>query len=321
MLIAFYTTSIHVRGSCTALYDYALYNETLLGNKSVIISNKGEQHLSDVGAVKKFTSRFPILYHTTMEDLEEKLIGCDMLYVIKHGQLDKYFSKTVNTAIHCVFDMASPHGHAFAAVSKTLAAKFGSTAFVPHMIALEPAKDPSDNLREQLGIPKHAVVFGRHGGMDTFDLELARKAISRVVRDFFHVHIVLVNTPVFDTHPSIHYLPMISGDDEKNRFIMTCDAHIECGSLGHTFGLSMAEFSVNNKPIIAYNGPTWNTAHLDILGDNGIYYKSEDELYKLLSDFHPSYYNQKDNNMYKEFTPENVMKQFHDVFIVPCTTA
>ena len=40
MKIAFHTPSITVRGTENAVFYYALYNEIILGNKSVIIINK-----------------------------------------------------------------------------------------------------------------------------------------------------------------------------------------------------------------------------------------------------------------------------------------
>ena len=38
--IAFYSKSLNVRGTCTAIFDYAHYNEILLNNESIIISKK-----------------------------------------------------------------------------------------------------------------------------------------------------------------------------------------------------------------------------------------------------------------------------------------
>ena len=85
--------------------------------------------------------------------------------------------------------MTQPHGDVFAGVSETLAKKFGKTLFVPHMIGLEPSKT-KENLREKLGIPENATVFGRHGGQDTFNLEIARNAIRRIVRDKPNIYFV-----------------------------------------------------------------------------------------------------------------------------------
>jgi hypothetical protein len=104
-------------------------------------------------------------------------------------------------------------------------------------------------------------------------------------------------------------------NEEKNQFINTCDAHLECGTLGHSFGISIGEFSVNNKPVIAYGGETWNNAHKDILGSKGIYFYDSIDFYNILTRFNPIEYKNQDLNCYKEYTPEKVMKKFKEVFI------
>ena len=98
------------------------------------------------------------------------------------------------------------------------------------MIGLQPSTS-QDNLRNLLGIPEDVVVFGRHGGQDTFDLEFSRNIIRKVVRDFSNIYFVFVNTPEFDQHPHIFFLPKIVKEDEKNCFISTCDAHLECNTI------------------------------------------------------------------------------------------
>lgn len=151
-----------------------------------------------------------------------------------------------------MFDLSEPHGDVYAAVSNTLAKKFGQKTFVPHMIGLN-ASRTYENLRKTFNIPKNAIVFGRYGH-DTFDLDITKQAIKKVVNVKPNVHFIFVNTPRFYNHPHIHHIEKIIDLDEKNRFIMSCDAMIHGQSLGETFGIAIGEFSVNNKPIIAYNG-------------------------------------------------------------------
>ena len=312
--VAFHTPALDVRGTCTAIYDYAHYNETLLNNKSLIVVPTSGILKSDEIAIKKFSNRFQIVFYDTIEDLEDVISECDVLYTIKYGKKNEVVSKRIKTVVHCVFDLSEPHGDVYAAVSESLARKFHTTSFVPHMVGLEPSKT-GDNMREELNIPKDAVVFGRHGGQDTFDLRMVHNAIWGIVQDFPDRYFVFVNTPVFYSHPQIIYLDKIIDPDKKNRFISTCDAHIEGGSLGHSFGLACGEFSVNNKPVIAYNGPVWNTAHIDILKEKGIYFKTQEELYNIICTFDPKEWEKKDNNCYKEYSPEKVMKIFKEVFL------
>jgi hypothetical protein len=296
--IAFLTPQIDARGSCVALYDYAKYNVELLGNESLIVVQRSGMH-----------------YYDTLEDLEEFLLenNTDILYCIKHGQKDGILLEKIPTVIHCVFDMSSPHGKVQAAVSETLAKKYGQTVFVPHMVALQPSRT-KENLRKSLEIPENAIVFGRYGGEDTFNLEFVRNTIRKIVEERGDIYFLFMNTPVFVNHSRVIFLDSLTDEEEKNRFICTCDAHIEAGSLGHTFGLAIAEFSVNNKPIIAYTGQLWNRAHLDILGEEVMGYENETEFYNILNTFDPK---GGGKNCYLEYTPEKVMRKFKEVFIDP----
>lgn len=311
MKIAFYTYNVDVRGSCVALYDYAHHNEILLKNKSVIIVPRDSKYTDSI-ALHKFTKRFEVRF---TDDLESSVADCDILYVIKYGKNDGVYSKNIKTVIHCVFDLSEPHGDVYAAVSDTLAQKWNTPYFVPHMIGLKPSTT-LDNMRKDLGIPETSVVFGRHGGMDTFDLEMAKNAIRRIVQDKPSVHFIFVNTPVFFDHPNIHHLDKICDLDEKNRFICSCDAMIHAQSLGETFGLSIGEFSVNNKPVISYNGVVWNDHHKTVLGKKGVSYSTEDECYNTLINFKkPNPYDNIDYNCYREYSPEKVMEIFKKVFL------
>ncbi len=284
--IAFHTDTIDVRGTCVAIYDYAHYNETLLNNISTIVApyssilnNKNE----DI-AVKKFMSRFQVYFYNNLEDLENFISDCNIFYVIKYGKNNDIISKKIKTCIHCVFDMSEPHGDVYAGVSKSLVEKYNQTLYVPHMISLSPSTT-NDNLRQKLGIPSNAVVFSRYGGLDTFNLVFCFSVIERIVNNTDDRFFLFINTPRFYNHPKIIYLDKVITDEEKNEFICTSDAHLECSTLGHTFGLSIGEYSVNNKPIICYNGWTWNTNHLQILGDKAITFKDEEEFYNILINF------------------------------------
>jgi hypothetical protein len=52
---------------------------------------------------------------------------------------------------------------------------------------------------------------------------------------------------------------------------------------GETFGLSIAEFSINNKPIITC--PSGDLEHIKILGEKAILYKSKEELLNIFMNF------------------------------------
>ena len=316
--IAFHENSLTIRGSTVALTDYCHYNETLLGNKSIIVVPKSsiEEGKNDQIAVENIQKHFDVFFYVDMNDLERILEeqNCDILYVIKYGNNDGVCSKLVKTVVHCVFAMHEPHGNVYAGVSSQIAEKHGKTLYVPHLIGLKPSTT-GENLRKDLGIPENANVFGYMGGNDSFNIVFAIETVKRAVRVLDNVFFVFVNIPRFDVHPNIIFLNKIVDLDEKNKFIMTCDAVVEAQRLGQSFGLTLGEFSVNNKPIIVYSGIVLNDNYRRILGDNALYYWDEDSLMNILANFNKNDYIGKDLNCYKDFTPENVMKKFKDVFI------
>lgn len=315
--IAFRLEDVNVRGTTVAAYDYAQYNEEILGNESIFVMEHSALNRSDPHGVVRVVSRFKFIVYENMEHLERILEHekCDILYCIKFGKNDGNISKKIKTVVHCVFDMSEPHGDVYAGVSYTIAKKFNKDLFVPHMIGLQPSKT-KENLRKQLGIPEEATVFGRYGGMDTFNLHFCWQAINNILSIRDNVYFLFINTPQLVTHPRVKYLPKVVDEDDKNRFICTCDAHLECGTLGHSFGLAIGEFSVNNKPIIAYKGSNmWNTAHLNILGDHALYFHDYSSFYKILNTFKKEDYTGKNMNCYEEYMPGKVMKIFKEVFI------
>lgn len=313
MKIAFHTNKLCVRGTSIAIYDYARYNEEIFKNTSIILIPEKSISECEPIALNRFSNRFLV---KTYKDLEETLkdLGCDILYCIKYGLNDGIYSKNIKTVIHCVFDMTEPHGNVYAGVSCNLAKKFNKELFVPHMVSLK--KIHNNNLKIILGIPDNAIVFGRYGGIDTFNIPWCWKVIQKIVKERSDIYFLLNNTVKFEDHPQIKYYKNIVSEDDKNKFINTCDAYIECGTLGHSFGLAIAEFSTFNKPIIAYKGQNiWNTAHFDVLGNNAMYFQDENEFKSLLNNFKTEDYINKDLNFYKEYTPENVMRKFNQVFL------
>lgn len=314
MKIAFHIPIVDVRGTSVAAYDYAHYNEILLHNKSIIVSPSNFMDKCDQIAIKRFKERFDVRFYVDLNDLEMTISDCDVLYVIKYGTNDGVLSKIKKTLIHCVFNMTEHHGDVYAGVSSTLAHKFGKELFVPHMIGLVP--DNSHDLREELGIPKNALVFGRYGGMDTFDLGFVHAMVELISIEYENkIFFLFANTPVFCNRPNVIHLDKMVNESDKNKFITTCDAHLECGSLGHTFGLAMGEFSVNNKPIIAYLGQVWNSAHYEILRNNAIYFSTSEEFYNAIVTFDKLKWQSLDNNCYREYSPQNVMNIFQKVFL------
>lgn len=314
-IIAFHTPNLNFRGSCVALRDYALHNETLLNNTSIIVTDKNQQHTSDEIAFYWFKNRFPVFMYDSLPNLEEilKRESVDILYCIKYGTNDGVYSTSVKTVVHCVFDMTQTHGDVYAGVSKSLANKFNSNLYVPHMVSIVPID--GTNLRDELCIPNNAIVFGRHGGKDTFNLQFAKTMISKIVRLYNDIFFVFMNADAWDDHPQIKILSATTDIDRKRQFLRTLDCFIVPETMGHTFNLALADACAYNIPAIIYANNVWNTAHIDIMGDVGHYFYNPDELYELITTFTLWYDSAKNYNGYRDYTPVNVMKQFARVFL------
>lgn len=313
MKIAFCEENITYRGTSIALYDYANYNEIILNNKSIIVYKSCQNDI----VLKKFSIRFPIFKYSTIDELNRILSkqNCNHIYSINQGYKSEL--PAVKNFIHCVYDMTQPHGDVYAGVSQSLAEKFGQSVYLPHMIGLKP--DLRFNMRSKLGIPDTATVFGRYGGFDTFNVSFCLSAIEKVVNSNSNIYFLLNSVQQFIIHPQvIFYNILLITDQEKNLFISTCDAYLECCSLGHSFGLSLGEFAVHNRPALIYSKPNnsfWNDAHLKIVGQNGLLFQTEQQFIDLITNFNKVDYQQKDNNYYRNYNPEKIMNIFKTLFL------
>jgi len=170
------------------------------------------------------------------------------------------------------------------------------------------------DLREILKIPANAFVFGRHGGYDTFDFDIAHRAIIRFLnKGESPLYFLFVNTRPFYFHPRIIYLNRITSIKEKIKFIKTCDAMIHARKEGETFGLAVAEFSLLNKPVVTSKSAVDN-AHIEMLGNRAIIFDSEENLIEIFTNIKQITSQRNDWNAYKEYTPKKVMEKFKTVF-------
>lgn len=313
MIVAFHSNQLSLRGTEVAMYDYAHYNEELLGNKSIIIARHPEtwKYSHDL-AISKFKNRFPVYFYKDFKEVEAILDenNVDVFYAQKAGMRDGVISKTKKTVIHTVFQYNQPHGDVYAYISDWLANKYKGVS-VPYMVTL-PKHDK--NLRKELNIPEDAIVFGRHGGIETFDIQYAHQAVREIAKKRKDIYFLFLNTEKFtgDNLKNVIYLDGTDDLDYKVSFINTCDAMIHARKKGETFGLAVAEFSIMNKPIITCKNGV-ETAHVQMLGKKGKYYTNKQELSSQLLNFKKN--SKFDWNCYKEYSPEKVMQKFKKIFL------
>lgn len=307
--IAFHSNQIGLRGTEVALYDYAYYNREILKNESIIVSNKN----SNLDALKKFESQFEVFLYDSPEEIDKIVTdnNVDIFYAQKAGEKDNIFSTKCKNVVHAVFPNHQPHGDAYAHISKWLAGALNWPHYVPYIVK---KLDYHGDLREKLGIPENAIVFGRHGGLDTFDIPFVKEIVVRIAEIRPDIYFLFLNTDVFTRGlKNIIHLQGTSSEVVKSKFIHTCDAMLHARGRGETFGLAVAEFSIANKPVITWSGSP-EKCHTDILGDKGLYYYNPQDLVNILLNFSPD--NTKDWDAYsKDFNPEAIMAKFKQVFI------
>lgn len=311
--ILFHSNQLCIRGTEVAMYDYAHYNETLLGNKSYIISKRG----SDMGAFKKFEDRFEVFLYNNFEEIEDiiKQRQINYTYLIKAGDLDGRVTKSSKNLIHAVFQHYNPHGDKYFYVSRWLSEKMtkNSNNYIPHIVHLPEPKNL--NLREKLNIPENATVIGRYGGFDEFNMSNALQAVYDVCKERNDIYFVFMNTREFCKHKQVIFINASHNLQNKSNYINMCDAMIHARQTGESFGLAIAEFLFFNKPIISYRGGN-DTAHLTMLKDKGLWYSTYQECFNILVNFDKqSHLTINYKELVAEYTPENVMKRFNDLFL------
>jgi hypothetical protein len=314
--IAFYQPHLDIRGTGVSNFDYAVNVEKILGHKAVMICDKDDRRSHPL-AVKKFKDQLNVIElpgHEDMGLLEAALadIHADAVYIQKCGaRCEGRFTQKFPTFIHCVGHEYDPHGTVYAYVSEWSARTFsqGRCPWVPYIVQL-PAVD--GDLRAELGIPREAVVFGRLGGPDTWNLPWANFIVERILKEKPDYYFIFALTPKFINHPRALFLDAFADVERKTAFINTCDAMLHARAEGESFGAAIAEFSIRNKPVITWNGSP-ERCHIDILKDKGLYYANPHGLYKTLRDFKPQ--PELDWNCYRDFSPEKVMAKFDEVFL------
>ena len=315
--LIFHTTQLSERGTEVALYNYAHFNEELLGNESVILFDETSP-LNNAEVIRKFEGRFPVVAYRNGEDIDRPVAaqGADLLYFIKLDRNNFRLSAVAPTAVHEVFPVKPSmfHGSAYAFVSDWLSKTFsnGRIPAVPHIITLPEAEG---DLRVELGIPTEATVFGCYGGRECFDILFAQQVVEEVARERADIHFIFMNIDAFARHPRLHFLRGSANMKRKVRFINSSDAMLHARRRGETFGLAIAEFSIRNKPVL-----TWSLSgernHIDVLGGRGLFYKGPRGLRRLIAGFDRAAMAASDWDCYSAaYSPAAVMARFDKYLI------
>lgn len=319
MKILFHEDELNYRGTSIAVYDYADFNEKYLGNESIIVYNKNAKTNHPLG-VEKFEKRFQVYGYSDFNEVDQLIRerNIDLFYAIKNGNIDGIDTKEARSAIHSVFKHFEPHGDVYAYVSEWLSAEMTGSKYpyVPHMVNFE--SQTHEDLRSEYNIPKNAKVFGYYGGHISFNILFAQKTIEKIASKYKDIYFIFMGVDPFikkkwwkSVPSNIIFLPPSSDIIMKQKFINTCNALLHARERGETFGITVAEFAIMGKPVIAFANPP-EKAHITHLQDQAYYYNDDKELQNIILDADLSL---SAKELYEKFLPHPVMDTFKKVFI------
>jgi glycosyltransferase involved in cell wall biosynthesis len=308
--IVFVVNHLGIRGTEVCVFDYMKGCRDILGHTPYILYPAD----GDMTAYEKFRKEFwpNMTSYTSPEHLKQLVDGLAIyvVYWIKAGFNDGKLIPGVKNVVHTVFNLNQPHSEKYAYVSKWLSEQNGNAPYVPHIVSMP---EPSGDYKDFLGIPKDALVFGRYGGYDQFDVEYLEEVVKWVSCSNPNIYFLFMNTKPFSfIHPNVIHLGATTDVDEKRGFMDTIDCFLHGRKEGESFGLAVCEALACNKPVIT-NIECRDRHHIQLMGDKGFYYSSANELATILSHFKKPTYDYR--QLVEQFSPQNVMPIFEEVFL------
>ena len=295
--IVFHENQLGERGTSVALYDYAYYSRLFFNIEPIITYNSQMNNIPE--SIDKFKKEFNVVPYENFDEVNNYIEtnNVDYFYAIKYGYNDGILSRSATNLIHSVFSKTEDniHGDRYAVVSEWQSLySGGKIKYIPHMLSLS---DTEQDLRSELRIPASAVVIGRHGGYDTFNIDFVNTSIMDILDKRSDVWFIFLNTEKKIAHERCIYLDKTVDLERKTQFINTCDAMIHARDYGETFGLSVLEFAAKNKAIISYDDEHYQSHHP--LGGRNHFLFLQDQCYK---------YNNKEqlDNIFSNITRENI---------------
>jgi hypothetical protein len=313
MRVSFEGGRINERGVAVAIFDYALQTRALLGVEPVILHDA--RIAPEPAHLARFAAAFPTFAYQS-EDEMQRLIErekIDVAYFLKTRRGDSRLARSCRTAVHEVFKFFNPHGDAYAYISQSLADTMtgGRYPAVPHIVD-PPA--PRSNLRAALGIPADAFVVGRHGAPDQFNIPFAPRAIEAALDLRKNLWILLLNTARFSDHPRVVHLPVTPDRQGVADFVAACDVGLNARVAGENFGLAIAEFLIQDKPVLVWAGGR-DRNHLALIDDPRFVYRTRADLTRKLAGFERRDWGGEWSARVTPFAPAAVTASFAKTFL------
>lgn len=270
--VAFIEFQLGIRGTQGTIWQYAYHNQQLLGNKSIIFTRSHPNSISNdvnIESINYFLDNFEVFYLDESDiNTQMKFLQIDIAFIPLHGRLNDntIIPTCIPTITHLIFDNKNQNGTIQTAISDYISK--GTIEVLPNIIEVH---ETSDTLHDELNIPRDAIVFGRYGGYNTFDIEYVKSIILKHAKKNKNTYFIFMHTQPFSSNiNNIIYLNGTRNIEYKTKFINTCDAMIHARKSGETFGMSCGEFALKNKPVLT--SILGDTAHIALLGYLAIIY-------------------------------------------------
>ena len=217
--------------------------------------------------------------------------------------------------MHEVFRFFDPHGDAYAYISPWMAeaAAAGRYPAVPHIV--DPLR-PGGDLRAEFGVPRDAFVVGRHGAPDQLNVPFVAAALEAALAARRDLWVMLLNTAPLLRHERVVHVPRAPDRQRVADFVASCDVGLNARLGGEAFGLAIAEFLAQDKPVLVWEGGR-DRHHLKLIDDPALRFRTREDLTRALVSFAPRPGQGRWRAKIEPFAPDAVMDTFARVFLDP----
>lgn len=313
-----YSGSFSERGDSVTLISLAQLIKNHLGHDVVICIPGTSRHVSDNRIEEAKIQGIEVVRFSKKSDLDDFAVDQSIThtYVFSGGTRSSlpYFdlankesfriAKTKHIT-HVVFRNYDLHGDAYLYVSdwlfksarprlllkKLFTKLFPATApcapklvdAFPHFVDTSTLLGTGLQLRKRLGIPAEARVLGRIGGFTEFSDPAAKQGVKRILDLSEDNYAIFVNTKECFSHPRAFFLPALSRQAVAE-FYGACDVLINGRRMGESFGYSIIEPLLLDKPVIAphwIRNPIMDKHHIGVLKGTGLLYLGANHLVEI----------------------------------------
>lgn len=312
MKIAFLQTNVSASG-LDALCEYAMHNETILGNRSAIVCIHGSVCTTEL--YRHTQKKIQVITVKSFDEVDNMLLkyAIDAIYIPKNGPSDTFLSQICINFVHDTFCVRKC-GDRYACISQQISKESG-VDWLPFIVNFPPHTLGDECLRHELGIPSCAVVLGSYGddAGTSFNIVYVRECVSQLVRKYEHIWAIFMNTECWDDHPKIIHVENNWDKRYKARFVNTCTAMLHASTANKMFDMAVSEFSIMNKPVITCLHDDYTLP--DIRHDKCLLYKNQQSLIDIVLDIEETAQTQTDWDSCAVVTCEDTMKMFARVFL------